>query len=304
MTALEGLTLFFLAAIALSIWAAFRMCFLTFGKHKEHIAGRGAGWIILLTAMWYSLGGLNEAFEWAQAGMKYGYGSDASAVMMGAGGGLPWFSIGVVSTCIYVLLFGGASASKLMTARKRLIETITPDEVIEAAESAIQKNNLTGDAWVQEHWANVSNQAWVDRLAANPKVYERTLTQKLRITVFGQGAWADWIDLLNQFMYFESKSSAENRSNENLPAADPTSEGELSVSAVNLAAETHISTLTPKPVSKNKRDKFWEVNCPHCGKLQPKVRVPTSFKQAMLGGFTCSDCGTDMDGQGKPTISN
>ena len=35
--------------------------------------------------------------------------------------------------------------------------------------------------------------------------------------------------------------------------------------------------------------------CPECGEIQPKVRKPVNFRQALLGGSTCKKCGCEMD---------
>lgn len=40
-------------------------------------------------------------------------------------------------------------------------------------------------------------------------------------------------------------------------------------------------------------------NCPKCGKKVPIIRKPTSTYQAMWGGWTCSNCGCEMDKWGK-----
>ncbi len=40
-------------------------------------------------------------------------------------------------------------------------------------------------------------------------------------------------------------------------------------------------------------------NCPTCGIVQPAVRTPTSFRQAVLGGWTCAKCGTEIDRHGR-----
>ncbi len=40
-------------------------------------------------------------------------------------------------------------------------------------------------------------------------------------------------------------------------------------------------------------------NCPKCGKKVPAIRKPTSTHQAMWGGWTCSNCGCEMDKWGK-----
>ena len=38
--------------------------------------------------------------------------------------------------------------------------------------------------------------------------------------------------------------------------------------------------------------------CPNCGMPVPAFRKPTSLRQALWGGWTCSNCGTDMDREG------
>ena len=40
-------------------------------------------------------------------------------------------------------------------------------------------------------------------------------------------------------------------------------------------------------------------DCPTCGTQQPAYRKPTSFRQAMWGGWTCTNCGTELDRNGK-----
>jgi hypothetical protein len=50
---------------------------------------------------------------------------------------------------------------------------------------------------------------------------------------------------------------------------------------------------------------MWGINlrmpteCPECAEPLPAVRVPTSFRQAMLGGWTCGYCGCEIDKWGK-----
>ena len=41
------------------------------------------------------------------------------------------------------------------------------------------------------------------------------------------------------------------------------------------------------------------VECPSCGTVMGRVRVPTSGEQAMLGGYTCPACGCDLDKWGR-----
>jgi hypothetical protein len=41
------------------------------------------------------------------------------------------------------------------------------------------------------------------------------------------------------------------------------------------------------------------VDCPRCGERMPRVRLPTSLHQMMWGGWTCPNCGCEMDKWGK-----
>ena len=41
------------------------------------------------------------------------------------------------------------------------------------------------------------------------------------------------------------------------------------------------------------------VNCPKCGEIVPLVRTPSSFRQAIWGGYTCRSCGQSMDKWGR-----
>ena len=44
----------------------------------------------------------------------------------------------------------------------------------------------------------------------------------------------------------------------------------------------------------------WEnVHCPNCGRLQPAAPWPSSFRQALRGGFTCKGCGRALDKNGR-----
>ncbi len=38
--------------------------------------------------------------------------------------------------------------------------------------------------------------------------------------------------------------------------------------------------------------------CPKCGTPVPTVRVPTSWRQSLWGGWTCIKCNTEMDRYG------
>jgi hypothetical protein len=41
-------------------------------------------------------------------------------------------------------------------------------------------------------------------------------------------------------------------------------------------------------------------HCPHCGTGLPQVRIPTSLRQAMWGGYTCGTCRIELDKWGRP----
>jgi len=42
-----------------------------------------------------------------------------------------------------------------------------------------------------------------------------------------------------------------------------------------------------------------EVSCPRCNKLLPKVRKPRSLREFMWGGWTCPNCGVEVDKWGR-----
>lgn len=39
--------------------------------------------------------------------------------------------------------------------------------------------------------------------------------------------------------------------------------------------------------------------CPTCGTPVPMYRQPSSIRQAFWGGWTCEECGTEMDRRGR-----
>lgn len=39
--------------------------------------------------------------------------------------------------------------------------------------------------------------------------------------------------------------------------------------------------------------------CPNCGTPVPQFRPPTSWRQALWGGWTCTGCRTEMDRNGR-----
>jgi|APSaa5957512535_1039671.scaffolds.fasta_scaffold743237_1 hypothetical protein len=45
------------------------------------------------------------------------------------------------------------------------------------------------------------------------------------------------------------------------------------------------------------------VNCPVCNNPLPPIRMPTSLKQGWKGGWTCENCGAEIDRKGKLIMS-
>jgi Zn finger protein HypA/HybF involved in hydrogenase expression len=41
------------------------------------------------------------------------------------------------------------------------------------------------------------------------------------------------------------------------------------------------------------------VKCEKCGVLLPKVRKPQNSRQALWGGYTCPQCGSELDRRGR-----
>lgn len=41
------------------------------------------------------------------------------------------------------------------------------------------------------------------------------------------------------------------------------------------------------------------VFCPKCNLKQPIIRKPTNERQILYGGYSCKNCGTEMDKYGK-----
>ena len=45
---------------------------------------------------------------------------------------------------------------------------------------------------------------------------------------------------------------------------------------------------------------FKKVNCPQCQTPMPRTRAPKSLRQTLWGGWTCPQCGCEMDKYGQP----
>ena len=70
----------------------------------------------------------------------------------------------------------------------------------------------------------------------------------------------------------------------------------LYIIAIPVVIATVILVLWP-------RHGKWGVNfkqtlCPRCGTKMPKWRKPENQRQAMWGGWTCTQCGCEMDKYG------
>jgi uncharacterized protein (DUF983 family) len=44
---------------------------------------------------------------------------------------------------------------------------------------------------------------------------------------------------------------------------------------------------------------FKKVKCPNCDNSINYFRIPKNFKQFLWGGYTCENCGTEIDKYGK-----
>lgn len=42
------------------------------------------------------------------------------------------------------------------------------------------------------------------------------------------------------------------------------------------------------------------VSCPRCACVMPRIRKPTSRRQALWGGWTCPQCQLELDSKGMP----
>ena len=47
---------------------------------------------------------------------------------------------------------------------------------------------------------------------------------------------------------------------------------------------------------------FDKPDCPRCGAPTPTFRKPENFRQAMWGGWTCQECGTEIDKWGNVLV--
>jgi hypothetical protein len=45
---------------------------------------------------------------------------------------------------------------------------------------------------------------------------------------------------------------------------------------------------------------LWGASCKKCGEPMPLVRVPRSLRQTLWGGWTCAECGFELDKWGVP----
>jgi len=52
------------------------------------------------------------------------------------------------------------------------------------------------------------------------------------------------------------------------------------------------------------RANWASVTCPTCATEQPLWRKPNAFRQLMFGGWTCPNCGTEIDRHGKAIERN
>lgn len=65
----------------------------------------------------------------------------------------------------------------------------------------------------------------------------------------------------------------------------------ISFSVVLAAAAVYVYML-------RKHREINPIGCPGCDTPMPAFRRPTSFRQALWGGWTCENCGTEVDRHG------
>lgn len=51
--------------------------------------------------------------------------------------------------------------------------------------------------------------------------------------------------------------------------------------------------------AKARKDVNENGGCPRCSAHVPMLRSPRTLRQALSGGWTCEDCGTEMDRRGR-----
>ena len=79
----------------------------------------------------------------------------------------------------------------------------------------------------------------------------------------------------------------------------------LLLSIIILLSFVGVSILLCKIIADSvKGESDWGINlslpnCPECQQKAPAIRKPTSIRQAMWGGWTCSNCSCEMDKWGK-----
>jgi len=80
----------------------------------------------------------------------------------------------------------------------------------------------------------------------------------------------------------------------------------VTFSVVIVVAFIAITVYTTLLLKANKKQSKWGINfnslkpdvilkCPSCDTQLPKVRKPTSLRQALWGGWTCKACGKEYD---------
>lgn len=107
---------------------------------------------------------------------------------------------------IYII-FICKSVKGLMNARNQIISVITPTDVVESTEKLILDNNLVYDQWVVETWNKAGKAEWINLLSSNKALLESVLAQKLKIHASSMKPYAQWIEIIQHFIYIKAQEN-------------------------------------------------------------------------------------------------
>ena len=74
----------------------------------------------------------------------------------------------------------------------------------------------------------------------------------------------------------------------------------LIVFAILIAISAGIAVVITGTIHKTRNGiNFRRVKCPRCGKFMPIIRRPATERQRLYGGWTCDQCGCEIDKWGR-----
>ena len=195
----DAVTFFYIAAMIGGLWGIGRTIRCATGKHKDHIHVPGSDWVIAILGVFLPFYGFAGFAEAESIKMKYG------DLMPYTVSDMPWINIILTMSVLIHVLFKVKSAGALMKSRDRLIEQMTPEQIVESTDKMIVDKSLVDDQWVAENWKGASTREWVERLAAKPTLVAETLSAKLKIAASTSTPFVEWLDLVKHFAYLEER---------------------------------------------------------------------------------------------------